>query len=202
METTITGSVARPLPAADRARIGRAAGFTLLELLITMAIATILLTIAIPSFQYVTNSNRIAGEVNGLLGDLQYARSEAIKEGQYVSVCASSDGQTCSASPDWQGGWIVFVNPANNPTVTPGVSVLPILRFQAAFSSKDTFVSNGISIVTFNRNGYAGGMATGTIITLHDSTSNSAWTRCASIAPSGEVITEQVNVTNNGATCT
>jgi type IV fimbrial biogenesis protein FimT len=86
METTITGSLVRPLRAADRKPAARAAGFTLLELLITMSVATILLTIAIPSFQYVTNSNRIAGEVNGLLGDLQFARSEAIKEGQYVSV--------------------------------------------------------------------------------------------------------------------
>ncbi len=198
----MTGSVARPLWAAAQARTGRAAGFTLLELLITMAVATILLTIAIPSFQYVTNSNRVAGEVNGFVGDLQFARSEAIKEGQYVSVCASSDQQTCSSSPDWQNGWIVFVNPGNSPTVTPGVSVLPLLRLQAAFSGTDTFVSDGISIVTFNRDGYAGGMAASTILTLHTTPNNSAWTRCATIAPSGEIMTEQSGGTNNGANCT
>jgi type IV fimbrial biogenesis protein FimT len=202
METTITGSLVRPLRAADRKPAARAAGFTLLELLITMSVATILLTIAIPSFQYVTNSNRIAGEVNGLLGDLQFARSEAIKEGQYVSVCASSDGQSCSNSPDWQSGWIVFVNPNNSPTVTPGLSMLPLLRLQSAFSGTDSFVSNGISIITFNRDGYAGGMASGTIIILHDLTGNSAWTRCASIAQSGEVTTEQSGTTSNGVTCT
>jgi type IV fimbrial biogenesis protein FimT len=202
METTITGHAARLRGAADPARAARAAGFTLLELLITMSVATILLTIAVPSFRYVTNSNRIAGEVNGLLGDLQFARSEAIKEGQYVSVCASADGQSCSNSPDWQSGWIVFVNPNNSPTVTPGVPVTPLLRLQSAFSSTDTFVSSGISIITFNRDGYAGGIANGTLLTLHDSTSNAAWTRCASIAPSGEVTTEQSGVTNNGATCT
>ena len=202
MKTTNTGSVARPPWAAGPGRAECSAGFTLLELLITMAVATILLTIAIPSFQYVTNSNRIAGEINGLLGDLEFARSEAIKEGQYVSVCASADGQSCSNSQAWQSGWIVFVNPGNNPAVTPGVPVLPLLRLQAGFSSTDTFVSNGISVITFNRDGYAGGIANGTIITLHDSTGNTAWTRCASIAPSGEVITEQYNVTNNGATCT
>jgi type IV fimbrial biogenesis protein FimT len=201
MQSFLTGSEA-PFEAAHRTHIARSAGFTLLELLITMSVATILLTIAIPSFRYVTNANRIASEVNGLLGDLQFARSEAIKEGRYVSVCASTDGSSCSNSPDWQSGWIVFPNPNNSPAVTPGVAVTPLLRLQSAFSSTDTFVSNGISIITFNRDGYAGGIANGTIITLHDSTGNSAWTRCASIAPSGEVTTEQSGVTNNGATCT
>jgi len=129
-------------------------------------------------------------------------RSEAIKEGRYVSVCASSDGQSCSASTAWQSGWIVFPNPNNNPAVTPGLAVTPLLRLQSAFSSTDSFVSNGISVITFNRDGYAGGIANGTLITLHDSTGNAAWTRCASIAPSGEVTTEQSGVTNNGATCT
>ena len=66
-------------------RVARSPGFTLLELLITMSIAAIVLTIAVPSFRYVTNSNRIAGELNGLLGDLQFARSEAIKEGLGVT---------------------------------------------------------------------------------------------------------------------
>lgn len=92
------------------ARIGasRMRGFTLIEMLMTMAIAAILLTIGIPSFRYVTNSNRIAGELNGLLGDLQFARAEAIKEGRTVTVCVSSDGANCANSTTWQSGWIVF----------------------------------------------------------------------------------------------
>jgi type IV fimbrial biogenesis protein FimT len=198
--TAVKGRVftvpARPIDA------WRTRGFSLLELIMTMSVAAILLTIAVPSFRYVTNANRISSEVNGLLGDLQFARSEAIKEGRYVSVCASSDGQSCSASTAWQSGWIVFPNANNSPTVTTGLVMAPILRVQSAFSSTDTFLSNGISVITFNRDGYAGGIANGTLLTLHDSTSNAAWTRCASIAPSGEVTTEQSGVTNNGATCT
>jgi type IV fimbrial biogenesis protein FimT len=90
---------------------GRALGFTMIEMLMTIAIATILLSLAIPSFRYVTNSNRIASELNGLLGDLQLARAEAIKEGRTVTVCQSSDGATCTDSTSWQGGWIVFFRP-------------------------------------------------------------------------------------------
>src|ERR1700722_13148716 len=111
MKTTTRGRVTPSPRAAGLIESARAAGFTLLELLITMSIAAILLTLAVPSFRYVTNSNRIAGEVNGLLGDLQFARAEAIKEGRYVTVCVSTDGQNCNGSTAWQEGWIMFSDP-------------------------------------------------------------------------------------------
>lgn len=178
----------------------REAGFNLLELLITMSVAAILLTIAVPSFRYVTNSNRIASEVNGLLGDLQYARAEAIKEGRTVTVCVSLDHATCSNSTAWQSGWIVFSDPTDVGVVDAGET---ILRIQNTFSSSDTYLaSNNVSAVTFNREGYAIGIANGTLLTLHDSSNTSVWTRCLSIGLSGEMTTELVGATVNGATCT
>ena len=71
-------------------------GVTLFEILVVMGIVAMLMAIGIPSYKYVTNANRISAEINGLLGDLQYARSEAIKEGQTVSVCVSSGQATWS----------------------------------------------------------------------------------------------------------
>jgi len=183
-----------------RTGCSREAGFNLLELLITMSVAAILLTIAVPSFQYVTNSNRIAGEVNGLVGDLQFARAEAIKEGRTVTVCVSVDHATCANSSAWQSGWIVFSDPTNVGVVDAGET---ILRTQKTFSSSDSYLaSNNVAAVTFNREGYAIGIANGTLFTLHDSSNNSAWTRCLSIGLSGELTTEQVGGTVNGATCT
>jgi type IV fimbrial biogenesis protein FimT len=177
-------------------RVARSPGFTLLELLITMSIAAILLTIAVPAFRYVTNSNRIAGEVNGLLGDLQFARAEAIKEGRTVTVCESSNGSTCTSSTAWQGGWIVFSDPSDVGVWDPGET---ILRQQAPFSSTDTFnASQSVSVITFNREGYAIGIANGTVIELHDSTNTNAWTRCLSINLSGEMTTELYD----GVNCT
>ncbi len=170
------------------------AGFTLTELVIVMSIVAILAAIGVPSFKYVTTSNRIATEINGLLGDMQFARSEAIKEGQSVTVCASASPYTqCTGSPAgsaWQNGWIVFLDANTSETVDPGEA---ILRVQPAFSGTDTFVAstNTFSAITFNRMGYAPtGVAANITINLHDSTNNTAWTRCLQITPVGTPTTE------------
>jgi type IV fimbrial biogenesis protein FimT len=177
----------------------RASGFTLTELVIAMGIVAILVAIAVPSFKYVTTSNRVATEVNGLLGDMQFARSEAIKQGLQVTVCSSADGTNCNGGITWQSGWIVFLdsNPAGTTgTVDPGETVL---RIQNAFSAPDTFVpdNNAFSAITFNREGYAATNAAAVItLQLHDSTSTSAWTRCLAISPVGMITTQKAGVGN------
>src|SRR5215472_2171037 len=132
----------------------RQRGFTLTELLVVTAIVAVLLGIGVPSYRYITNSHRMSSEVNGLLGDLQFARSEAIKEGQMVTACVSRDGATCDAgSTTWQEGWVVFQDVNNDQTVDPGDTVLHV---QATFSGTDTFTAaSGVSSVTFNREGFA-----------------------------------------------
>jgi type IV fimbrial biogenesis protein FimT len=196
MQPTVTN----PPQHAVRMNIGRARGFTMIEMLMTIAIASILMSLAIPSFRYVTNSNRIAGELNGLLGDLQLARAEAIKEGRTVTVCQSNDGATCTNSTNWQGGWIVFSDPVNVGVYDAGETYF---RKQKPFSGTDTFLaSNNVTAITFNREGYAVGMANGTLLTLHDSTNNSAWTRCLSINLSGQMTSELQGSITNGVTCT
>jgi len=82
-------------------------GFTLVELMITIAVAAILLMIGIPSFQNAINTSRLNGAANELLSDLMFARTSAISQGQRVSVCTSNNQATCTFST-WGGGWIVF----------------------------------------------------------------------------------------------
>lgn len=84
-------------------------GFTLPELLVSVAIAAILLAAALPSMKDVIVKDRSASQINELLASLQLARSEAIKRMAPVTVCASSDGSTCDAAQTWEAGWIVFV---------------------------------------------------------------------------------------------
>ena len=176
----------------------KATGFTLPEILMTIAIAAIVMALAMPSYRYVTNSNRIAGEINGLLGDLQFARAEAIKEGRTVTACVSTNGTSCNGATSWENGWIVFSDPASTGIV--GANAL--LRVQSPFSGTDSFdASNAVTLITFNREGYAVGIPNGTLITLHDSTANTNWTRCLSINLSGLLVSEKFGQTVNGVTC-
>jgi type IV fimbrial biogenesis protein FimT len=169
----------------------RHAGYTLVEILVTIAIVAILAAIAIPSFKYVTTSNRITTEVNRLLGDMQFARAEAVKEGQSVTVCVSSNGTSCTGTTNWHNGWIVFMDTNNNAAKDAGEQVL---RTQLALTNGDTFVADqaGTTGVTFNRLGYgATHAAATTTIKLHDSTAKPAWTRCLAITPVGMTTTQK-----------
>jgi type IV fimbrial biogenesis protein FimT len=162
----------------------RQTGFTLTELMVVTAVVAILLGIGVPSYRYVTNSYRMSAEVNGLLGDLQYARSEAIKEGQRVSTCVSTNGTACTGGTAWASGWIVFSDPDGDAVVDPGEIVL---RVQSAFAGSvpDTFnATANVTAITYNREGFArtaAGFVT-TTISLQDSTNNAAWRRCLVIA--------------------
>ena len=131
------------------------AGFTLIELIIVTSIVAILLAVGVPSFKYVTQANRSSSEINGLLGDMQFARAEAIREGQTVTVCPSIDQASCSVSTSWQTGWLVYSDTGVPPAPAS------ILKIQKAFSGLDTLQSdNGIKSVTFSRDGFAFGLGT------------------------------------------
>jgi len=175
----------------------RSAGFTITELVMAMAIVSILLTIGIPSFKYVTTSNRVATELNGLLGDMQYARSEAIKEGLPVTVCVSSDGQTCDGTNLWQHGWIVFLDSNSDQQVDNNEVVMRVQASFNSFSSADTFEpqAGDFTYITFNREGYAAtGNAAIVTLQLHDPTNGAQWTRCLAITPVGMLSSEKSGV--------
>lgn len=163
------------------------AGVTLVEMMTVMAIMAILLAIGVPSYKYVTSSNRMYNEAGELLGDLQFARAEATRQGLPVTVCISSDGATClSSATTWNQGWIVFLDKNGDQTVESGDAVL---RIQSSFTGSDTLTdSASLAAVTFNREGFASNLgATSTLFTLHDSTSNKAWTRCLFLAVQGNM---------------
>ncbi|MBS0366587.1 MAG: GspH/FimT family pseudopilin [Proteobacteria bacterium] len=172
----------------------RAAGFTLVELMMALTVISILLAIGIPSFRYVTNANRAAAEVNGLVGDLMYARTEAVRQGTNVVVCVSADGQSCTNAVTWQGGWVVCAANAGTCDATTTV-----LRRQQQFVGSDTFTGT-VSIITFNRVGFASGLGGGASFVLHDKTNNPVWTRCLSLSAIGAI--SVTNHTASPGTCT
>ncbi|MDX1454722.1 MAG: GspH/FimT family pseudopilin [Gammaproteobacteria bacterium] len=93
----------------------KVSGFTLIELMVTIALAAVLLTVGIPGVQeFIQNNNRTAA-VNDLIASLQQTRSEAIKRNQTTVLCPSTDNATCSGG-DWEDGWIGFVDEDENWT--------------------------------------------------------------------------------------
>jgi type IV fimbrial biogenesis protein FimT len=166
----------------------RQSGVTMVELIVTMTIAGILLAMGVSSYKYVTKANRASGEINALLGDMQFARYEAVKEGLSVTICpaASISAIACDANQTWSEGWIVLSNALSGTSGTANV-----LRRQPPFSkfnSTDTLTTSASaanSAVVFNREGFATGLAGVVSFTLHDSLSTASYTRCLMLGVSG-----------------
>ena len=106
-----------------------------------IAIAVIVLSIGVPSFQATIKNNRKTTAINDLRTALALARSTAITRRQRVTVCTSSDNAACVTTGDWSQGWIIFTDPNNRDTVDPGEV---ILRVHNAISGSGTFTGNGL----------------------------------------------------------
>jgi type IV fimbrial biogenesis protein FimT len=85
-------------------------GFSLLELMTVITVLGILLGLAVPSLSSAIRNNRIAAQNNEFVGALNYARSEAVRRSDTVSVCSSNNGTSCSTTINWGTGWISFVD--------------------------------------------------------------------------------------------
>lgn len=167
-----------------------------------LVIVVILISIGMPSYHYITLNNRLATESDALLGDLQYARAEAIREGQQVTICVSSNGSSCdtATSPaSWQEGWIIFSNPNNVTTVD---AADPLMRADKGFSGNgDTFqpINNPtIYAINFSGNGFANLGVASMQITLRVASGASSYSRCLLISQAGMM--SVVTTTTSGCT--
>lgn len=135
-------------------------GFTLIELMITLAIAAILMTVAIPNFQMFVLNNRMSAQTNDFLTALSLARSEAVKRAARVTICKSANGTGCTTAGSWAQGWIVFTDGSTKGTFD-GTDT--ILQVHGALDGGSTFVGNGtvIDYFAYEASGY--GTQNGTI---------------------------------------
>jgi len=112
-----------------------ASGFTLVELMITVAILVIIALVAVPSYNNYIANERARTATTGLSTAFAQARSEAIKSRQVVSVCGSNAaGTACNNATDWSAGWLVvdgagvvlgsFAPPGGTPGITASGNVI------------------------------------------------------------------------------
>lgn len=151
-------------------------GLSLIELLVTLSIAVILLTIGVPSFVDMMASNTATSYGNDLIADINYARSEAITRGARVVVCkgaARAVGSDCAdADVDWEDGWKVFEDCNDNRVVNSatcpdrnGDGVADdeeVLRVHSALASGWTLRGNTnvVNRITFRPDGRTGNNGT------------------------------------------
>ncbi len=139
-------------------------GFTLIELMITLAIVGILLAVGVPSLKTFMQGNQLVATSNELLSALHVARSEAIKLNKRVTICESSNGTSCSATEDWKNGWIVFADANGNGSGTGAVCTNTttdcLLRVHEALADNQLSVSGdftggggAITALTFTSRG-------------------------------------------------
>ncbi|WP_207063346.1 GspH/FimT family pseudopilin [Motiliproteus sp. SC1-56] len=89
------------------------AGFTLIELIVTVAIVAILAGIVAPGMTSFIRDNRMTSQINTLIGTVHLARAEAANRRSIVTLCASDNAANCNSS-NWEDGWIIFSDNTNN----------------------------------------------------------------------------------------
>lgn len=82
-------------------------GFTVLELMITVAVAGVVLSFGVPNFISLIADNRAVTHTNDVVASLNIGRSEAVRRGATITICSSTDGAACSGNTDWSTGWVI-----------------------------------------------------------------------------------------------
>lgn len=157
-------------------------GFTLLEMMVTLAIAAILLTVVAPAFGQLIAGTRITTSINDFDASIQLIRSEAITRGIRTTLCPSSDGVSCLDQPVWEHGWIAFVDTNEDKNLDTGEK---ILRLHAALDDQISIRSGSRKRIVFRPSGMALGGLNGTY-TVCD-TSDAAPPKALILSNSGRV---------------
>jgi len=130
-------------------------GLSLVELIVTLFVVSVLLSIGVPQFSQFVANNRMAASINEANIALHLARTEAIKRNSFVSICPSPDwdaiNPSCDPNASFTEGWIVFIDADGDGT--PNLSIdggngdLVLQSHQAMNESMDLRVGDANGII-------------------------------------------------------
>ena len=133
----------------------RESGFTLLELIVTLAVAAIVLSVGVPSFRGVIMDNRLVSQSNQFITSVKMARSAAVRYQRPATVCSSANFDaavpTCSADNDWSDGWFVWVD-KDRDALTDANEVIAVF---GPIHDASTLSSGTASSFTYDARGFA-----------------------------------------------
>lgn len=193
-----------PRPSGLVARRVRHAGFSIIEILVTVAVLAVIMALGLPSLKEFLIRNQTAAIANEFSSDITRARTEAINRNNCVTICMSSNTAnaltgstpTCAgAGNNWQAGWIIFSNPTcsatqNDPTASGatlisvrqnGIDTFELAPASGAALRRLMFDARGIS---------AGGQRNMTLAYTLENTSSPHY-RSICISSAGRVTTKQ-----------
>ena len=144
-------------------------GFSLLELMVVLAVASIILTVGVPSFRAAVLDARMVSETNEFVSSVNLARAAAVQYQRNAVICTTADFSaavpTCSGASDWTNGWIVWVDKDRDAAVDAN----EVLAVQEPLSDTTTF-SGGNDRFTYDARGF--GLAGADTLTVCDNRSN------------------------------
>ncbi|MDH3350576.1 MAG: GspH/FimT family pseudopilin [Gammaproteobacteria bacterium] len=103
--------------------MSRDSGFTLIEMMIAIAITGLLLSMAVPAMNVFVSNARQTGALNDFVSSMHVARSTAITTNSRVTVCPSASGANCELV-GWDEGWIVFRDGDSDQNVDGGETIV------------------------------------------------------------------------------
>jgi type IV fimbrial biogenesis protein FimT len=133
-------------------RPARVRGFTLVELVIGLAVAGVLFGLALPSFARFLAEQRLLGEARRLSEAIMLARTEAVKRNGHVVLCATTPTLPCGSARHWHEGWVMFVDGNADAEVDPGEA---LIGREGAAAEGVTLVGNR-PVATYFRFDYLG----------------------------------------------
>lgn len=127
-------------------------GLTLIELLLTMVIATIVLTTAVPAAVHFIRNNQLSARTNELVGSVHFARSEAIRRGVAIGICSSTQQLTCDGNNVWSSGWVIWVDLDNDGELDGNEEITYMV--QSVDASLEITNISDINAFRYSPNGY------------------------------------------------